>query len=75
MRMAGFWPPLMLTRPIPLSWEIFGARRVSMRSSTCEQRDGIGGDGQGEDRSVGRIDLAVDGRRRQIGRQKALRRR
>src|SRR5258707_6752534 len=36
MRTAGFWPPLMLTRPTPLSWEILGARRVSTRSSTCE---------------------------------------
>ena len=36
MRTAGFWPPLMLTRPTPLSCEIFGARRVSTRSSTCD---------------------------------------
>ena len=36
MRTAGFWPPLMLTRPTPLSWEIFGASRVSTRSSTVE---------------------------------------
>ena len=37
MRTAGFWPPLMLTSPTPLSCEIFGARRVSIRSSTCER--------------------------------------
>ena len=36
MRTAGFWPPLMVTRPTPLSCEIFGASRVSTRSSTCE---------------------------------------
>ena len=36
MRTAGFWPPLMLTRPTPLSCEMFGARRVSTRSSTCD---------------------------------------
>src|SRR5258708_28069199 len=36
MRTAGFWPPLMLTRPTPLSCEILGARRVSTRSSTCD---------------------------------------
>ncbi len=36
MRTAGFWPPLMLTRPTPVSCEIFGARRVSTRSSTCD---------------------------------------
>ena len=36
MRTAGFCPPLMVTRPTPLSCEIFGASRVSTRSSTCE---------------------------------------
>ena len=36
MRTAGFCPPLMLTRPTPGSCEIFGARRVSARSSTFE---------------------------------------
>ena len=36
MRTAGFCPPLMLTRPTPLSCEILGARRVSTRSSTCD---------------------------------------
>ena len=34
MRTAGFWPPLMLTRPTPGSCEIFCASRVSARSST-----------------------------------------
>ncbi len=34
MRMAGFWPPLMLTLPTPESCEIFCASRVSARSST-----------------------------------------
>ena len=33
-RMAGFWPPLMLTRPTPLSCETFWASRVSAKSST-----------------------------------------
>ncbi len=33
-RTAGFWPPLMVTRPTPESWEIFWARAVSARSST-----------------------------------------
>ena len=36
MRTAGFCPPLMLTSPTPLSCEIFGASRVSTRSSTCD---------------------------------------
>ena len=33
-RIAGFWPPLRLTRPTPGSWEIFGTSRVSARSCT-----------------------------------------
>ena len=36
MRTAGFWPPLILTKPTPESWEIFCASRVSARSSTLE---------------------------------------
>ena len=36
MRTAGFWPPLMLTRPTPDTWAIFCANRVSARSSTAE---------------------------------------
>ena len=36
MRTAGFWPPLIETRPTPASCEIFCARRVSARSSTLE---------------------------------------
>ena len=35
-RTAGFWPPLMLTKPTPGNCEIFGANRVSARSSTLE---------------------------------------
>ena len=33
-RTAGFWPPLMVTRPTPGSCEIFWARVVSAKSST-----------------------------------------
>ena len=36
MRTAGFWPPLMLTRPTPGNCDIFGANLVSARSSTFE---------------------------------------
>ena len=36
MRTAGFCPPLMLTSPTPLNCEIFGASRVSTKSSTCD---------------------------------------
>ena len=68
-RMAGFWPPLMVTRPTPGSWEIFWARMVSARSCTLvsgsvsevKARVSIG--------RVGRIDLAVDRRVRQVARQ------
>src|SRR2546427_5017225 len=38
IRTAGFWPPLMLTRPTPGSCEIFWASRVSARSCTFESR-------------------------------------
>ena len=34
MRIAGRWPPEMLTRPTPLSCEIFCASRVSLMSSS-----------------------------------------
>ena len=62
MRTAGFWPPLMLTRPTPGSCEIFCARRVSARSSTWSSGSSFGGQRQRQNRRVGRIDLAVDGR-------------
>src|SRR5260370_1239641 len=38
MRTAGRCPPLMLTRPTPVSCEIFCARRVPARSSTWVSR-------------------------------------
>ena len=34
MRTAGFWPPLMLTRPTPGNCEIFCDSGVSAMSST-----------------------------------------
>ena len=37
MRTAGFWPPLMLTRPTPANCDSFGARRVSTMSSTSDK--------------------------------------
>ena len=37
MRMAGFCPPWMVTRPTPVSWEILGASRVSARSCTWDR--------------------------------------
>ena len=60
MRTAGRWPPLMLTRPTPGSCEIFCARRVSARSSTCGSGSVSRGERQRQDRRVGRVDLAVD---------------
>ena len=73
MRTAGFWPPLMLTSPTPFSCEIFGARRVSTRSSTCERGMVFGGDSQGKHGRVGGVGLAIDRRRGQVRGQEALR--
>ena len=66
MRTAGFWPPLMLTRPTPGSCEIFCASRVSARSSHLRQRQRLRGQRQREDRRVGRVGLAVDRRVGQV---------
>ena len=74
MRTAGFCPPLMLTRPTPDSCEIFGASRVSARSSTFDSGSVVDVERQREDRRVRRIDLAVDRRLRQVGGQERARR-
>ena len=63
----------MLTRPTPGSWEIFWANLVSARSSILRQGHRIRGQGQGQDRGVGRIYLAVDRRGREVRRQVAER--
>ena len=63
----------MLTSPTPESCEIFCASRVSARSSHARERQGFRGHGQRHHWRVGRIRFAVDGRRRQIERQKSLR--
>ena len=69
MRTAGRWPPLMLTRPTPGSWEIFWASRVSTISWTWVSGSVFEVARERDDRRVGGIDLGVDRRRRQIGRQ------
>ena len=74
MRTAGRWPPLMLTRPTPGSCEIFCAMRVSARSCSLVQRHRLRRQREGEDRRVGRIDLVVDRRARQVRRQEVRRR-
>src|ERR1700686_932542 len=79
MRTAGFWPPLMVTRPTPLSCEILGASRVSTRSSTWEsgmefEVKARVSTGESAGLVLRWIGLAVDWRRRQVGWQKALRR-
>ena len=53
-------------RPI---WLICWASLVSALSSTWCQRQGVGGHRQDHDRRVGRVDLAVGRRRRQVARQ------
>ena len=69
MRTAGRWPPLMLTRPTPGNCEIFCASRVSASPRTFGQRQRLRGQRQREHRRIGRIDLGVDRRRRQVRRQ------
>ena len=71
MRTAGFWPPLIRTRPTPHSCDSFGASRVSIRSWTFGQRDRVRRDRERDHRRVRRVGLAVDRRHRQIGRQEA----
>ena len=69
MRTAGRWPPLMLTRPTP------GKLRDLLRDPRVgqvlelRQRQRLRGERQREDRRVRRIDLVVDRRGRQVGRQ------
>jgi hypothetical protein len=71
-RTAGRWPPLMLTTPTPLSWEIFCAMRVSA-SPRPGQRHDLRGHPERQHRRIGRIDLGIDRRRRQILRHQVLR--
>ena len=69
MRTPGFWPPSRLTRPTPGSCDdLLGEPGVD-HIVHLGQRLGLGGDGQGQHRRVGGIDLGVDRRRGQIGRQ------
>jgi hypothetical protein len=58
-----------VTRPTPETWLIFCARRVLTRFCTSVSGMRVGADGQREHRRVGRVDLGVHGRRRQVGRQ------
>ncbi len=68
-RTAGLWPPLMLTRPTPGSWEIFWANLVSARSSTCGRGRVFEVSASVRIGRVGGVYLAVDGRDRQVCRQ------
>ena len=73
MRTAGLWPPLMVTRPTPLSCAIFGESRVSTRSSTWGSGMEFGSNRQRQHRRVGGVGLAINRRRGKIGGQEALR--
>ena len=53
-----------LTRPTPGTCEIFCASRVSARSWTCGSGSVFDVSAERQDRRVGRVDLAVDRRRR-----------
>ena len=68
-RTAGFWPPLMVTRPTPGSCEIFWARVVSAKSSTSCSGMASELSARVKNRRVGGIHFAVDRRVGQVGRQ------
>ena len=70
MRIAGFWPPLRVTRPTP--GELGDLRHQACVREVLDARQGQGGRGetQGQDRRVGRVHLAVDRRVGEIGGQK-----
>jgi len=62
IRTAGRWPPLMLTRPTPVSCEIFCARVVSARSSTLEAAKDLDVSARVRIGASRGIDFAVDRR-------------
>ncbi len=64
----------MLTTPTPLICEIFCAMRDVDQILDFGERHGFRGDAEDQHRRVGRIDLGVNRRRRQILRQQILRR-
>ena len=68
-RTAGCCPPPTLTWPTPFTCEIFCARTVLADSKTSLSGSVSRRQRQDEDRRVGRVDLAVGGARRQVGRQ------
>ena len=72
---AGFDSPPMKTWATPGTCESFCTRKLSARSSSRGQRQGVGMDAEDHDRDVGRIGLAIDRGRRQVLRQAAGRRR
>ena len=69
MRTAGFWPPLMLTRPTPGNCEILGASLRVGEIFHLRKRNLLRSQRQSQDRRIGRIGLAVDRRHRKIRRQ------
>ena len=71
MRIAGFcWPP-MNTWATPEIWLICWASCASVVVADLGQRQRVGGRRQQQDRRVGRVDLAVGRRARQVLRQLA----
>ncbi len=65
-RTAGFWPPLIVTRPTPETCEIFCARIESAIVVDLVERQDVRADRKREDRLVGGVALRVGGRRRQL---------
>ena len=72
MRTAGFWPPLIETKPYAGQLRELGREARVDHVLNLREGHGVRGNGQREDRRVGRIGLGVDRRDRQIGRQKCL---
>ena len=74
MRTAGFCPPLMLTSPTPGQLRNFLREPRVGEILNFRQRQRLRSQRQSQDRRIGGIGLAVDRRRREIARQKSLRR-
>ena len=69
MRTAGRCPPLTLTRPTPADLRDLLREPGLAEIFQIGQRHGFRRDRQRKDRRVGRIDLRIDRRSGQVGRQ------
>ena len=74
MRTAGRWPPLIDTSPTPPSLRDLLRQLLVGQRLDVGQLQGLGGQGDGHDRRVGRVDLGIDRRGRQGCGQQGVRR-